>query len=45
MELSDSKIKKFLIFSQKSPPHFSTQTRKKKIHPEKIRYISKNGAS
>ena len=36
MEISNPKIKKFLIFSQKSPPHFSAQARKnKKIHPKK----------
>ena len=36
MKLSNSKIKKFLIFSQKRSLHFSARARKnKKIHPEK----------
>ena len=36
MELSNSKIKRFFIFSQKSPQQFSAQVQKrKKIHPPK----------
>ena len=47
MELSNSKIKKFLVFSQKSSPHFSAQAQKNKKKPtsKKIPYISGNGTS
>ena len=54
MELSGSKIKKFIVFSQKRTPppppcfplHFSAQARKKKKStPQKIPYISGNGTS
>ena len=49
MELSDSKIKKYLIFSQKKkngfliflkmePCTFSPTSKNKKIHPKKISY-------
>ena len=41
MELSNSKIKKFLIFSQKSPHPFQPKLEKiKKIHPEKKFLVS-----
>ena len=45
MKLSYSKIKKVFLFSQKSPPHFSTQARKnkKKSTSKKYPYISGNG--
>ena len=47
IELSNSKIKTFLVFSQKRPPNFSAQTRKNKKNPprKKISYISGNGDS
>ena len=42
MVLSNSRIKKFLIFSKISSPHFSAQARKKF---KKASYISRNGTS
>ena len=47
MKLSNSKIKIFLIFSQKSPPHFSVQAKKKKkkvkkCTPKKTLFLSRN---
>ena len=42
MKLSDSKIKKFLIFPEMEPYTFQPSSKKKKIHPEKIPGTSGN---
>ena len=39
IELSNSKIKKFLIFSQKSPPHFLVQARKNEKNPPRKKFL------
>ena len=39
MELSNSKIKKFLVFSQKSSPHFSAQAQKNKKNPPRKKFL------
>ena len=42
MRLSDSKIKKFLIFPEMEPALLNQNSKIKKIHPKKISYVSGN---
>ena len=42
MGLSDSKIKKFLIFPEMEPALLNPSSKIKKIHPKKISYVSGN---